>query len=162
MCRPASSLLPQLRLTTCHASSSDSEPSVLEQAASAVAPTNGASSSANSAATSVLATAAEVSSSTPSTPEPENNNNKDDKDAPKHLNWVPDASGLAPLKFEPLSGSEQGWANFKLLFALPWRRFKKDAVLTFKLEGEIPDQLQVRQCLRSNHIWLLSLLHPGS
>lgn len=144
MCRPASSLLPQLRLTTCHASSSDSEPSVLEQAASAVAPTNGASSSANSAATSVLATAAEVSSSTPSTPEPENNNKKDEKDAPKHINWVPDASGLARLKFEPLSGSERGWANFKLLFALPWRRFKKDAVLTFKLEGEIPDQLQGR------------------
>jgi hypothetical protein len=90
-----------------------------------------------------------VSSTTPNTPEPNNNNNnnndEDDKDAPKHLDWVPDASSLAPLQFEPLSDSERGWANFKLLFALPWRRFKKDAVLSFKLEGEIADQLQVRQ-----------------
>jgi hypothetical protein len=113
---------------------------VLEQAASAVTPTNGAS----SGTTSVLAAAAEVSSSTPSTPEPENNNgNKDDKDSPKHRSWVPDASTIAPLRYQPLSDSERGWANFKLLFALPWRRFKKDAVLSFKLEGEISDQLQV-------------------
>jgi hypothetical protein len=142
VCRPTSSfVLPQQRITSCQASNSDSEPSVLEQAASAVTPTNGTS----NGTTSVLATAAEVSSSTPSTPEPENNNNsnKDDKDAPKHRSWVPDASSIAPLQFEPLSGSERSWANFKLLFALPWRRFKKDAVLSFKLEGEISDQLQV-------------------
>jgi hypothetical protein len=137
VCRPTSSLvLPQQRIISCQASSSDSDSSVLEQAASAVTPTNGT--------TSVLATAAEVSSGPPSTPEPENNNgNKDDKDAPKHRSWMPDASSLAPLQFEPLSDSERGWANFKLLFALPWRRFKKDAVLSFKLEGEISDQLQV-------------------
>lgn len=47
-----------------------------------------------------------------------------DKDAPKHLDWVPDGSSLAPLQFTPLSGVERGWANFKLAFALPWRRFK--------------------------------------
>lgn len=68
----------------------------------------------------------------------------DDKDAPKHLNWVPDGSSLAPLQFTPLSNTEKGWTNFKLLFALPWRRFKPEAVLTFKLEGEISDKLQGR------------------
>lgn len=69
---------------------------------------------------------------------------EDDKDAPKHLNWVPDGSTLAPLQFTPLSNTEKGWTNFKLLFALPWRRFKPEAVLTFKLEGEISDKLQGR------------------
>jgi protease-4 len=71
-------------------------------------------------------------------------NSKDDKDAPKHLDWVLDASDLAPLQFTPLSGSQTAWTNFKLAFALPWRRFKPEAVLTFKLEGEISDKLQGR------------------
>lgn len=69
---------------------------------------------------------------------------KDDKDAPKHRDWVPDASSLAPLQFTPLTSSQRGWTNFKLAFALPWRRFKPEAVLTFKLEGEISDKLQGR------------------
>ena len=73
-----------------------------------------------------------------------NTNRSEDKDAPKHKDWVPDASTLAPLQFTPLSGAEKGWTNFKLLFALPWRRFKPEAVLAFKLEGEISDQLQGR------------------
>jgi hypothetical protein len=50
-----------------------------------------------------------------------------DKDAPKHLDWVPDGSSLAPLQFTPLSGSEKAWTNCKLAFALPWRRFKVSA-----------------------------------
>eukprot|EP00775_Hariotina_reticulata_P006975 gene6975-7190_t len=70
--------------------------------------------------------------------------NKDDKDTPKHRDWVPDASSLAALQFTPQTSSERMWTNFKLLFALPWRRFKKESVLAFKLEGEIPDQLQGR------------------
>lgn len=69
---------------------------------------------------------------------------KDDKDAPKHLGWTPDASTLSPLEFTPLSGTEKAWTNIKLAFALPWRRFKSEAVLTFKLEGEISDKLQGR------------------
>jgi hypothetical protein len=69
---------------------------------------------------------------------------KDDKDAPKHLDWTPDASTLSPLEFTPLSGTEKAWTNIKLAFALPWRRFKSEAVLTFKLEGEISDKLQGR------------------
>ena len=32
------------------------------------------------------------------------------------------------------------WTRCKLAFALPWRRFKKDSVLVFKLEGDISDQ----------------------
>jgi len=68
----------------------------------------------------------------------------DDEDAPKHKDWVPDASSLAPLQFTPLTNTEKGWTNFKLAFALPWRRFKPEAVLTFKLEGEISDKLQGR------------------
>lgn len=68
----------------------------------------------------------------------------DDKDAPKHKDWVPDASTLSALQFTPLSSGQKGWTNFKLAFALPWRRFKPEAVLTFKLEGEISDQLQGR------------------
>jgi protease-4 len=69
---------------------------------------------------------------------------KDDKDAPKHLDWSPDTSTLSPLEFTPLSGTEKAWTNIKLAFALPWRRFKPEAVLTFKLEGEISDKLQGR------------------
>eukprot|EP00198_Chlamydomonas_reinhardtii_P001161 XP_001690496.1 signal peptide peptidase [Chlamydomonas reinhardtii] len=36
--------------------------------------------------------------------------------------------------------SAKFWTGFKLGFALPWRRFKKDSVLAFKLEGDISDQ----------------------
>ncbi|KAG2448920.1 hypothetical protein HYH02_006268 [Chlamydomonas schloesseri] len=36
--------------------------------------------------------------------------------------------------------SAKWWTGFKLGFALPWRRFKKDSVLAFKLEGDISDQ----------------------
>ncbi|KAF8059999.1 hypothetical protein HT031_004937 [Scenedesmus sp. PABB004] len=67
-----------------------------------------------------------------------------DKDAPAHLGWVPDAGAVPALKFEPLSDVDRGWANLRLAFALPWRRFKRGAALAFKLEGEISDQLQGR------------------
>ncbi|KAG2432803.1 hypothetical protein HXX76_008537 [Chlamydomonas incerta] len=36
--------------------------------------------------------------------------------------------------------STKWWTGFKLGFALPWRRFKQNSVLAFKLEGEISDQ----------------------
>lgn len=49
--------------------------------------------------------------------------------------WKLDASSLAPLEFKPLDGSEQMWTNIKLAFALPWRRFKKGAVLSFKVRA---------------------------
>lgn len=115
----------------------------LEDIAAAVS--YGTSASSGPPSTPVATVAKPAASTSTATPGGDNNdNNKDDKDAPKHLNWQPDASTLAPLKFEPLSNSEKAWTNFKLLFALPWRRFKKDAVLAFKLEGEISDQLQGR------------------
>jgi len=47
--------------------------------------------------------------------------------------WQMDASALAPLEFKPLSGGELMWARLKMAFALPWRRFKKGSVLTFKV-----------------------------
>lgn len=65
-------------------------------------------------------------------------------DKPTHLSWRPDAAALPAPVFAPLSSSEAVWTNIKLAFALPWRRFKRDSVLTFKLEGEISDQLQGR------------------
>ncbi|GAB4824168.1 hypothetical protein N2152v2_011214 [Parachlorella kessleri] len=39
---------------------------------------------------------------------------------------------------------EKFWTNFKLSFALPWRRFKHDSVLVLKLEGNIAEQPQGR------------------
>ena len=44
------------------------------------------------------------------------------------------------LEFKALEGMDLFWTRCKLAFALPWRRFKKDSVLVFKLEGEITDQ----------------------
>eukprot|EP00879_Flechtneria_rotunda_P016300 GHRR01017055.1.p1 GENE.GHRR01017055.1~~GHRR01017055.1.p1 ORF type:complete len:674 (+),score=260.41 GHRR01017055.1:690-2711(+) len=93
----------------------------------------------NSSPTTLVANAAEASSKTSGT-----SDDKELKDAPKHLGWIPENSTLPPLQYTPLSNSEKAWTNFKLAFALPWRRFKKDAVLTFKLEGDINDQLQGR------------------
>lgn len=131
---------------SCNAFNDDSTPVVpqkekLQDIAAAVS--NGTSASNGSPSTSV-ATVAKPAASTSTAMPGGDNNNKDDKDAPKHLNWQPDATSLAPLKFTPLSDTEKNWTNFKLLFALPWRRFKRDAVLAFKLEGEISDQLQGR------------------
>ncbi|GAX84081.1 hypothetical protein CEUSTIGMA_g11505.t1 [Chlamydomonas eustigma] len=44
------------------------------------------------------------------------------------------------LVYREPSATEQLWTKFKLGFALPWRRFKPDSVLVFKLEGDISDQ----------------------
>jgi hypothetical protein len=71
-----------------------------------------AATTAVAAAASASATGASSSSSSSS--------NKDDKDAPKHLDWRPDASALTPLAWAPLSGSDALWTNVKLAFALPW------------------------------------------
>lgn len=48
------------------------------------------------------------------------------------------------LVFKEPSGMDKFWTSFKLCFALPWRRFKKDSVLVFKLEGDIADQSRGR------------------
>ena len=48
------------------------------------------------------------------------------------------------LSYEEPSGSDRFWTGCKLAFALPWRRFKNDSVLVFKLDGEISDQSRGR------------------
>eukprot|EP00878_Enallax_costatus_P010639 GHUV01011114.1.p1 GENE.GHUV01011114.1~~GHUV01011114.1.p1 ORF type:complete len:395 (+),score=92.88 GHUV01011114.1:241-1425(+) len=121
--------------TSTAAASAANQAEKLQELASAV--TNGTSASSGPSNTPTATVAKPAASGA----EP---SNKDDNDASKHLNWQPEGSTLAPLQFAPLSNSEKAWTNFKLLFALPWRRFKKDAVLAFKLEGEISDQLQGR------------------
>ena len=50
----------------------------------------------------------------------------------------------AELTFVEQSTSEKAMTNFKLLFALPWRRFKNGSVLTMKLSGSIAEQPQGR------------------
>lgn len=50
----------------------------------------------------------------------------------------------AELTFVEQSTSEKAMTNFKLLFALPWRRFKSGSVLTMKLSGSIAEQPQGR------------------
>ncbi|KAK9813790.1 hypothetical protein WJX73_010027 [Symbiochloris irregularis] len=46
----------------------------------------------------------------------------------------------AELEFVPRSGGAQTWTRFKLIWALPWRRFKKGAVLILKLGGGITEK----------------------
>lgn len=43
-------------------------------------------------------------------------------------------SEAAPdLEFTPLPNGEQLWTSVRLVFALPWRRFKKGSILTMKV-----------------------------
>ncbi len=42
------------------------------------------------------------------------------------------------------SGGDKAWTSWKLLWALPWRRFKSGSVLTLKLSGAIAEQPQGR------------------
>lgn len=42
------------------------------------------------------------------------------------------------------SGGDKTWTSWKLLWALPWRRFKSGSVLTLKLSGAIAEQPQGR------------------
>lgn len=51
---------------------------------------------------------------------------------------VPELPYVAP------TDSQKFWTGFKLAFALPWRRFKKGSVLSFKLAGAISDMQQGR------------------
>ncbi|GFR44623.1 hypothetical protein Agub_g5911 [Astrephomene gubernaculifera] len=44
------------------------------------------------------------------------------------------------LPYREPDSTAKFWTSFKLAFALPWRRFKKNSVLSFKLEGEVSDQ----------------------
>jgi hypothetical protein len=53
-------------------------------------------------------------------------------------------SGGQELPFTEASGSEKFWTSFKLAFALPWRRFKKDSVLTLTVRQAAPEQARVR------------------
>ena len=39
------------------------------------------------------------------------------------------------LLYQEPSGGEKFWTSFKLAFALPWRRFKSESVLVFKVGG---------------------------
>lgn len=55
-----------------------------------------------------------------------------------------DVEQVAELTFVEQSNSEKAMTNFKLLFALPWRRFKNGSVLTMKLSGPIAEQPQGR------------------
>ncbi|KAL4448020.1 hypothetical protein ABPG75_005239 [Micractinium tetrahymenae] len=48
------------------------------------------------------------------------------------------------LAFEEPSGGKKAWTSVKLAFALPWRRFKSESVLTLKLSGQIAEQPQGR------------------
>ncbi len=66
--------------------------------------------------------------------------------APPPVEAAPPAAPLpeGELKFVEPSGGDKFWTRCKLIFALPWRRFKKDSVLTMKLEGEISDQARGR------------------
>lgn len=48
------------------------------------------------------------------------------------------------LMYSKPSGGDRFWTWLKLMFALPWRRFKKDSVLVFKLDGQISDQSRGR------------------
>jgi protease-4 len=52
---------------------------------------------------------------------------------PSHLEWVPDVDSLGQLTYNAPSGSDKFWTSVKLAFALPWRRFKKESVLTMKV-----------------------------
>eukprot|EP00798_Chlamydomonas_sp_ICE-L_P004081 gene4081-14179_t len=54
---------------------------------------------------------------------------KDDKPLPEGV-----------LSFVTPPNSENFWTQLKLAFALPWRRFSAESVLSFKLEGDISDQ----------------------
>lgn len=47
------------------------------------------------------------------------------------------------LAYVEPSGGSKAWTNVKLAFALPWRRFKSEAVLTIKMSGSIAEQPQV-------------------
>lgn len=49
----------------------------------------------------------------------------------------------AAVTYEQLKAEYHGdgWTNFKLGFALPWRRFKKESALVIDLKGEIGDTL---------------------
>ena len=48
------------------------------------------------------------------------------------------------LEWVEPSGGDKAWTNWKLLWALPWRRFKSGSVLTLKLSGAIAEQPQGR------------------
>ena len=44
-----------------------------------------------------------------------------------------EALPLGELVYQPLSTSERFWTSFRLIFALPWRRFKKGSFLSFEV-----------------------------
>lgn len=57
----------------------------------------------------------------------------DGKDIPDHLKWVLDVPALSPRQYQAPTASDKFWTSLKLIFALPWRRFKKESVLTIKV-----------------------------
>ena len=51
------------------------------------------------------------------------------------------AEALLPLGdfvYRPLSVTERFWTSFRLIFALPWRRFKKGSILAFEVCPVLP------------------------
>jgi hypothetical protein len=48
------------------------------------------------------------------------------------------AEAVPELVYKEPSASDKLWTNFKLAFALPWRRFKQDSVLVMKVSGARP------------------------
>ncbi|GLC74286.1 hypothetical protein PLESTF_001485100 [Pleodorina starrii] len=77
-------------------------------------------------------------------------NGGDSAAAPRQETAAAASRGAASFPSEVLEGAElpfaaptdqdRFWTRLKLAFALPWRRFKQDSVLTFTLEGEVSDQ----------------------
>lgn len=55
-----------------------------------------------------------------------------------------EASTLPELQYIEPSGVQRAITGFRLFFALPWRRFKSESALTFKLSGSIAEQPQSR------------------
>ena len=45
------------------------------------------------------------------------------------------------LVYRPPGIGEKFWTNFKLTFALPWRRFKQDSVLVLKVSAGLAGRL---------------------
>lgn len=55
-----------------------------------------------------------------------------------------EASAVPELQYIEPSGMQRAITSFRLFFALPWRRFKSESALTFKLSGPIAEQPQSR------------------
>jgi len=69
---------------------------------------------------------------------------KDERDSPKHKDWVPDPSSLSPMQFTPLTNSERMWTNFRASLCSALEALQEGGRADLQAGGEIPDQLQGR------------------